>query len=185
MPTSNNNRKNKKKKHKKDSAKKPTKRLTPSLLIFNELLEKFPVEIIKVYSVLKHFVPSNNNWISPLKCRLGQSFRLLPDHPKYGFCLIIDFDIYETNVETDFMLDVPAQAVIRFTPKNKWSRPEELYGCYLNAIIFVNNDLVKDAIKLKMNVDVTIKPAPFEQLKDSLNKAIENSFDVTYEEDDL
>lgn len=148
---------------------------------------KSNLEIVKVWSVLEKdkLRMSNNKWLPPLKCRVGQAFRLLPDHPLYGFCLVINFDIYETNEDTDFILDVPAQAVIRFNPKSKWSSEDELYECYLKAVEELNKDLEKEATERGIGTDITIKPAPFLHLKNNLTKAIQDSFDINYDKEDL
>jgi hypothetical protein len=81
-------------------------------------LKYYAMEIIQILpSIIKDedFKLTNPEQCqNPLQCRQGNSFRLGGeiDKRKYGFEVF--FDNYFTNIDTDFILDIPTSCLIFF-----------------------------------------------------------------------
>lgn len=100
------------------------------------------------------------------------------DKRKYGFEVF--FDNYFTNVETDFILDVPTSCLIFFTTDTAVPTVQDLYELYLKANHSSGWEIVKEANKRNLKADFMplncIPPAKYIFFK----KYIADNFALTY-----
>ncbi len=130
------------------------------------------MEIIRTIVHLAKFEPSNDKWQNPLKGREGQSFKLLPKHFKHKYVFEIGLNIYLTNLDTDFMLDMDVNILQQFDTSNKIPTPKELYELYCAGHIEGNKKIEERAKKEGILIDVTAEIAPFELLEKGLTTTI-------------
>jgi hypothetical protein len=184
---------NKPKKSKKLTASPQTKRLVlPNdepvkiNMPFEEAVKKAlntpikkKMEIISTICHLSKFNMSNDKWKNPINGRQGQKFKLLPAHPEHKHVFMVDLNVYVTNLDTDFILDMDINSIIGFDVETKVPTVEDLYEVYLHVNSRSNGEIIKRAMKEGIDVDVTCPPAPLSTLTDSFNVAIGNS--LTFE----
>lgn len=114
---------------------------------------------------------------NPLQCRQGNAFRLGGDisKRKYGFEVI--FDNYFTNIDTDFILDVPTSCMIFFTTtETAVPTVDNLYALYLQANHAMGWEIVKEAEKRNLKASFMPLNSPFAMMEEALKTVISNLF---------
>lgn len=113
----------------------------------------------------------------PLNCRQGQSFKLGGNIEKRMYAFEVIFDNYYTNIDTDFILDIPTSCMCLFkTIDTAVPTVGNLYELYEKANHASGWAIVKEAMKRSLKADFLPQNAPLSKLEKSLKDLIETLF---------
>src|SRR5690242_3992172 len=111
------------------------------------------MDILNQINHLEKFEPSNDNWQNPLSCREGRKMKLQKSQKtKDAFVFLLDVNIYETNLDTDFMLDIQINNLFEFKTDNLIPTSLELYELYLIANTIGNEKIFNEAQEKNISI---------------------------------
>ena len=132
------------------------------------------MDILNQKNHLQKFEPSNDKWQNPLSCREGRKMKLIKSQKtKDAFAFSLDVNIYETNLDTDFILDIQINNLFEFKTDNILPTSLELYDLYLIANTIGNEKIFDEANEKDISIDVTVEPRSYNEMKDGLETVIQ------------
>ena len=132
------------------------------------------MDILNKITNLSKFKPSNDKWENPLSCREGRSMELrISQRTLNAFAFILNINLYLTNLDTDFILDIDIANLFEFKTKNKIPSPLDLYKLYLSANKEGNKQIQKEAVSKGITIDVQVEPRCYNEMKEGLDIVIQ------------
>jgi hypothetical protein len=132
------------------------------------------VEIIQMVSKISKAYKSNDNYSGHLQETDKPSFALVNTPALKIFN--IKNNIYHTNIETDFILDIDIQTLIQFEISKLEITANDLYELYLAAKENENQTIRKhpdiEKIWSLLHINKAIHKRPFEILEDTLKEVL-------------
>ena len=138
------------------------------------------MKIIQLASQIKKWEQSNDNYVGKLIDGEKPGFSLKEHHPINKSLLKISLNIYITNVDTDFILDVDLDSFIQFDPHGSIPTIQELYDIYKICHDNSRDIILKESISRGILIDRKTTPIQFEKLEGLLKKAISQTYPDSY-----
>lgn len=117
---------------------------------------------------------SNNRYKGTLQHGERQSFQLIPEDPIFHQpMLIIKGDLYITNVDTDFILDIGTETVVYVASSINGLTSEFLYSAYTFVYSAWSALVLEESVKKGIYIDLSeVPPSPFSRLRKTLEHFI-------------
>jgi hypothetical protein len=105
-----------------------------------------------------------------------QKFLLLPNHPELGSIFEVTGEVYISDPDTDFILDVLIKTAIQFTPVGTIPTLRELYYCYVKAKLLWNIEILKESVKKGVRIKRKDKATPYEDIEEYLKTCLQLTY---------
>lgn len=128
---------------------------------------------IKTVPVISKFTTSNKEWRNPLKGREQLKYNVLHKNVPNEYAIEILGNIYFTNMDTDFILDIDISSLAGFTTKNKIPTVRELYQVYRVAQDEWRTKIGERAIEEGITINVIPKPSYYDPNNKSFKEIID------------
>lgn len=130
----------------------------------------------KGYQITK-WEQSNNLYVGHLNDGEDPTFELLPYHPEHKSLFKISANIYITNIETDFILDIDIVSITQFDIGPVIPTVETLYEVYCFAREVWNQAIVEESIRRDIFIDRRGRvPIALTLLKPFLEQVIQRTY---------
>lgn len=87
----------------------------------------------------------------------------------------ISADYYITNPDTTYISDICVESIIEFTNDNT-PTPNDIYEIYKEIKLKWRYEILKECQKKSMSLmTIPVEPLPFDEVRDSIEKAIQQS----------
>lgn len=125
----------------------------------------------------KKWEQTTNNFTGNITDGEVQSFLLYPHHPTFKSLLLVTPNIYLTDNDTDFILDVDIDSLVQFDIKGSIPTIEEIYEAYVFVRKTWNVEIWK---RLKEDSNINLfreaPPPPLEELRPYLQAALDQTY---------
>jgi hypothetical protein len=123
----------------------------------------------------KFHIDFPNNIKAPLNKRVESGFKLIEKEYNKEYVFLLEFNYYQTNIDTDYMLDANVNTVVAFKTETSIPTVAELYDIYLKVNRQANG-LMLNAARDKYNLtwDISFKENSLEEIESQLKKSIED-----------
>jgi len=134
------------------------------------------IEIIAIDSSEPIWEQSNNNYVGKLQDLEKQWFKLLPAHPIHKSLFEVGANIYITNIDTDFILDIKISSMVQFNSNSIPPTIHDLYAAFVKAREKWNEIILKKSFGKDILIDRHAPPVPIENIKLLLLETIEKAY---------
>lgn len=109
---------------------------------------------------------SNDDYVGHLTDGEKPAFLLLPHHPINKSFFKISANIYITNIETDFILDIDIDSFVQFDIDTNIPTIRDLYTAYMAAREDWKETILKQSITKGILIRRSLPPTTFENLEE-------------------
>jgi hypothetical protein len=132
--------------------------------------------ILELNSVIDKWEQSSTNYTGNTLDGEKQGFLLSPHHPEHKSFFKITANIYITDPDTDFILDIDIQSIARFDFEGKTPTLKELYEVYLEVRKDWNKAILVESLKRDIIMQRDAKSAPYEIIEEYLQAAFNQAY---------
>ena len=132
--------------------------------------------IIQIKSIDPKWEQTDDNYVGKLLDGEKQTFKLLPYHPTHKSLFEVTANIYITNPDTDFILDIKIGSIVQFDTDNDPPTTYDLFEAYCKAREDWNNIILKESINRNILIQRQTLATPYEILEPLLTECI----NITY-----
>lgn len=130
------------------------------------------MNIININSQIDKWEQTSTNFTGHILDGEKQSFELLPHHPEHKSLFNIKANIYITDPDTDFILDIDINSISQFDITGAKPTVSELYDAYVETRKDWNLVILKESIKHGVTIFRQSPAAPFNELKEYLETVL-------------
>jgi hypothetical protein len=105
-----------------------------------------------------------------------QTFLLFPHHPEFKSLFQVGANIYITDPNTDFILDILIKTVIQFDIDGEMPTLQDLYASYVAAREDWRMVVLRESLKHGVTIERKGPPASFDELKGYLQTVLNNTY---------
>ena len=128
--------------------------------------------IIKIKSTDPIWEQTTDNYVGKLLDGEKQTFNLLPYDDTHKSLFEVAANIYITNPDTDFILDIKIGSIIQFDTNNNPPTTFDLFEAYCKAREDWNNIILKKSIEKGIFIERQTLATPYDILESLLTKCI-------------
>jgi hypothetical protein len=134
------------------------------------------MKLLQISSKIVRWQQSNDAYIGHLNDGEKQSFLLMPHHPVNKSLFKVSANIYITNIETDFILDINIDSIIQFNIDGPIPMAKDLYEAYCAAHADWRDIILKESISKGILIDRKSPPISFNELEGYLKLSIQKTY---------
>jgi hypothetical protein len=105
-----------------------------------------------------------------------QTFLLFPHHPEFKSVFQIGANIYITDPNTDFILDILIKTIVQFDIESDMPTIEDLYAAYVAARADWRMEILRESLKHGVTIERKGPPAPLAELNGYLQTVLNNTY---------
>ena len=128
--------------------------------------------IIKIKSTYPVWEQTTDNYVGKLLDGEKQTFKLLPYHDTHKSLFEVTANIYITNPDTDFILDIKIGSIIQFDTDNNPPTTFDLFEAYCKSREDWNKIILKKSIEKGLFIERQTLATPYDILEPLLTKCI-------------
>lgn len=136
------------------------------------------MKVLKLETRIAKWEQTNNDFTGHIIDGEKQSFILLPHDPIQKTMFMVGGNVYITDPNTDFILDIDLQTVIQMDIDGERPTVKELYEAYLEAREDWRIEILKETMKKGIIINRQSPKPPIEKLDEYLNKVLFNTYPI-------
>lgn len=132
--------------------------------------------ILQLQTLLDKYDQNSVNFTGHTLDGEKQTFLLFPHHPEFKSIFQVGANIYITDPNTDFILDILIRSIVQFDIDGDMPTVEDLYAAYVAAHADWRMVILRESLKHGVTIERKGPPHPLDKLTDYFQNVLNNTY---------